>query len=124
MWIKLDGENIVGHLHHPRLVHKTGSCSDNGYDLETVEVRLINDAGQYIYKVVDGGLEPMSEEEINNHPNEIAKQEELQEQENQKDRIRQIRNVIENFDNMTAAQKWQVVKKILKYIARNEIGVE
>ncbi len=68
-WIKLDGNNIVGHFHNPRLHFKEGSFSDNGYHAEIdVDHWLVNNEGNHKYKYVDGNLVELTEQEILAHP--------------------------------------------------------
>lgn len=57
MYIKLDGENIVGHAYEQQGDYQT-----------KVNGPLVNSLGEYIYKYSGGALVPLSESDVKNHP--------------------------------------------------------
>ena len=116
-WIKLDGNNIVGHFHNPRIVMKEGSFSDHGYHAEIdVEHYLANEDGDYIYAYEDKArrLVKLSKTEIEAHPLYIKKRE----QEKIDERIEKVKRHEEfskllDSDLLNQKEKAEVQKRIV-----------
>jgi len=58
MYLKLEGESIVGHDYHQH----------GDYQVEIGNQRLVDSNGVYRFKYVDGQLTQLSEADRNNHP--------------------------------------------------------
>lgn len=69
MYLKLNGETIVGHDYN----------SHGEYNVEIETTILVNSDGNYNYKYVAGKLVSLSAEEVNNHPLNVLKGYQLQE---------------------------------------------
>lgn len=64
LYLKLDGENIIGHD------YKVNGDYNVGVDAE----RLVDSQGNYKYKYVGGELIELSQTEIESHPNYVDKE--------------------------------------------------
>jgi len=63
MYLKLDGETILGHAYEPIA----------GYDQPIDDIVLVNSEGNYIYKYTNE-LVSLNPSEINSHPNKLKKE--------------------------------------------------
>lgn len=66
MWLKLNGEIIIGH-------HNGTPDDPENYHVEIPERVLVNSDGNYIYKYSGGQLVLLDQADIDNHPNKTNK---------------------------------------------------
>lgn len=64
MFISISGENIVGHDY----------SQHDQFNIKIDDTKLVDENGNYKYKYKNGGLVPLSQPEISQHPNFIARQ--------------------------------------------------